>query len=247
MKKLLVLALFCLLAFATQAQAQKTYINGIDPNYPPFAYIDEKTGKPAGFDVDSMDWIAKKMGFKVEHKAMAWDGIIPSLLAKQIDMIASGMSITDKRRAQVDFSNPYWQVYRVFLARKDSTITPQDILSKPVKLGVQRGTSEAEAIRTEKKEKGYTFELRAYDSAPLAVEDILNGRIDAALMDSLPANDAIAKGRDVKIIGTHGEQDNFGVAIRKGDTELMKLVNEGYKLLMADPYWQELQKKYLAK
>ena len=90
MKKLLVLALFCLLAFASQAQAQKTYINGIDPNYPPFAYIDEKTGQPAGFDVESMNWIAKKMGFKVEHKPMAWDGIIPSLLAKQIDMIASG-------------------------------------------------------------------------------------------------------------------------------------------------------------
>ena len=91
MKKLLVLALFCLLAFASQAQAQKTYINGIDPNYPPFAYIDEKTGQPAGFDVESMNWIAKKMGFKVEHKPMAWDGIIPSLLAKQIDMIASGI------------------------------------------------------------------------------------------------------------------------------------------------------------
>ena len=247
MKKLLVLALFCLLVFASQAQAQKTYINGIDPNYPPFAYIDEKTGQPAGFDVESMNWIAKKMGFKVEHKPMAWDGIIPSLLAKQIDMIASGMSITDKRRAQVDFSDPYWQVYRVFLVRKDSTLTPKDILSKPVKLGVQRGTSEAEAIRAEKKAKGYTFELRSYDSCPLAVEDILNGRIDAALMDSLPANDAISKGRDVKIIGTHGEQDDFGVAIRKGDTEIMKIVNEGYKLLKADPYWKELQNKYLAK
>ena len=121
----------------TQAQAQKTYINGIDPNYPPFAYIDEKTGQPAGFDVESMNWIAKKMGFKVEHKPMAWDGIIPSLLAKQIDMIASGMSITDKRRAQVDFSDPYWQVYRVFLVRKDSTLTPKDILSKPVMAAIQ--------------------------------------------------------------------------------------------------------------
>ncbi|MBR5051482.1 MAG: transporter substrate-binding domain-containing protein, partial [Desulfovibrio sp.] len=116
---------------------------------------------------------------------------------------------------------------------------------KPLKLGVQRGTSEAEAIKSEQKEKGYKFELRAYDSAPLAVEDLLNGRIDAALMDSLPANNAIATGRDVKICGTHGEEDNFGVAVRKEDTELKKLINEGYKKLMADPYWKELQKKYL--
>ncbi len=245
MKKLLAIALLAVFALSTQAFAKKTYVNGIDPNYPPFAYVDEKTGQPAGFDVDSMNWIAKTMGFAVEHKPMAWDGIIPALLAKQIDMVASGMSITDKRRQQVDFSDPYWKVSRVFLVKKDSKVTPEDILSKPLKLGVQRGTSEAEAIKSEQKEKGYKFELRAYDSAPLAVEDLLNGRIDAAIMDSLPANNAIATGRDVKICGTHGEEDNFGVAVRKDDTELKKLINEGYKKLTADPYWKELQKKYL--
>ena len=247
MKKLLVLALLGLLLCASPALAQKTYINGIDPNYPPFAYVDEKTGQPAGFDVDSLNWIAKKLNITIEHKPMAWDGIIPSLLAKQIDMIGSGMSITDKRRKQVDFSDPYWQVSRVFLVPANSSLTPKDILSKPIKLGVQRGTSEAEAIRTEKKEKGYPFEIRAYDSCPLAVEDLLNGRIEAALMDSLPANDAISKGRAVKIAGTHGVPDDFGVAVRKGDTDLIKLINEGYKLLKADPYWKELQNKYLSK
>ena len=247
MKKLLVLALLGLVLCASPALAQKTYINGIDPNYPPFAYIDEKTGQPAGFDVDSMNWIAKKLNITIEHKPMAWDGIIPSLLAKQIDMICSGMSITDKRRKQVDFSDPYWQVSRVFLVPANSSLTPKDILSKPIKLGVQRGTSEAEAIRTEKKEKGYPFEIRAYDSCPLAVEDLLNGRIEAALMDSLPANDAISKGRAVKIAGTHGVPDDFGVAVRKGDTDLIKLINEGYKLLKADPYAKELQNKYLSK
>lgn len=247
MKKFLALAILCLTFCAAPAFAQKTYINGIDPNYPPFAYIDEKTGQPAGFDVDSLNWIANKMGFKVEHKAMAWDGIIPSLLAKQIDMIDSGMSITEKRRAQVAFSEPYWQISRVFLVRSDSTLTPDQILSQKIKLGVQRGTSEAEAIKSEQKEKGYTFELRMYDSCPLAVEDLLNGRIQAALMDNLPADDAISKGRAVKICGTHGIPDDFGVAIRKSDTELLKLINDGYKLLKADPYWKELQAKYLSK
>lgn len=247
MKKLLAIILLATTCCATSAFAKKTYVNGIDPNYPPFAYIDEKSGQPAGFDVDSLNWIAKKKGFTIEHKPMAWDGIIPALLAKQIDMIGSGMSITDKRRQQVDFSNPYWQVSRVFLVKKDSTLTPADILSQKIKLGCQRGTSEAEAIKTEQKEKGYPFELRAYDSCPLAVEDLLNGRIDAAIMDSLPANDAISKGRAVKIAGTHGIPDDFGVAIRKGDTELRNLLNDGYKLLMADPYWKELQKKYLNK
>ncbi len=248
MKRILFLTSLVLLlgAFPVSA-AQKSYVNGIDANYPPFAYIDEKSGQPSGFDVDSLNWIAKKMGFAITHKPIAWDGIITALQVQQIDMVGSGMSITEKRRKMVDFSNPYWTVSRVFLVKKDSALTPADILSKKIKLGVQRGTSEADAIQQEQKAKGYPFELRFYESAPLAVEDLLNGRIDAALMDSLPAEDAIAKGKRVKKAGTHGEPDEFGVALRKGDTELRKIVDEGYKQLMADPYWKELQKKYLSK
>ena len=106
---------------------------------------------------------------------------------------------------------------------------------------------EKEIAEKEQEEKKYPFELRFYESSPLAVEDLLNGRIQAALMDELPANNAIENGRAVKKAGTHGEPDQFGVAMRKEDKELQKLVNEGYKKLMADPYWKELQQKYLSK
>lgn len=241
-----VLLALALLLFSGNVSA-KTYVNGIDPNYPPFAYIDEKTGQPSGFDVDSMDWIAKNMGFEVNHKPMAWDGIIPALLANQIDMVCSGMSITPKRAEMVQFSDPYWQVNRVFVVPADSSITVEEILQKPVKVGVQRGTSEALALKEEKDAKNYPLELVFYDSAPLAVEDLLNGRIQAALMDELPADDAISKGRAVKKAGTHGVPDDFGVALRKDEQELRKLVDEGYRKLRQDPYWQELQKKYLNK
>ncbi|MDR1777358.1 MAG: ABC transporter substrate-binding protein [Desulfovibrio sp.] len=249
MKRFFVLVLITVaILTALPAMAQKTYVNGIDPNYPPFAYVDEKTGQPTGFDVDSMNWIAKTMGFTVEHKPLAWDGIIPALLARQIDMVCSGMSITPQRARQVAFSEPYWQVSRVFLVKATSGLSPQSILKgSDIQLGVQRGTSEAAAIAQEKRENQYGFTLRFYDSAPLAVEDVLNGRIDAAFMDDLPARDAIVKGRQVKIAGAHGEPDNFGVAMRKEDTDLRKTVNEGYRRLTADPYWKELQIKYLSK
>ena len=102
--------------------AGKHLINGIDANYPPFAYVDE-TGKPAGFDVDSMNWIAKKMGFTVEHKPMDWDGIIPALLAKKIDMVCSGMSISPERKAQANFSDPYWTIRKIFITKKGSKVT----------------------------------------------------------------------------------------------------------------------------
>ncbi len=248
MKKILLLTVLALACIATPAMAAPdAYVNGIDANYPPFAYIDEKTGEPAGFDVESLDWIAKKMGFTITHKPIAWDGIIPALLARQIDMVCSGMSITPGRSQVVEFSNPYWTVSRVFLVPEESTLTAKDILAKPVKVGVQRGTSEADAFQKEAKEKGYPLELRFYESAPLIVEDMLNGRIDAGLMDALPAEDAIAKAKPVVIAGVHGIPDQFGVALRKGESDLRTLIDEGYKLLMADPYWDELKAKYLEK
>lgn len=247
MKKIFVCTLLTALLAAVPAFAKKSYINGIDPNYPPFAYVDEKTGKPAGFDVDSMDWIAKTMGFEIVHKPMAWDGIIPALIGKQIDMVCSGMSITPERAKMVNFSTPYWTVLRVYAVPSNSTLTKDNILAQKIQLGVQRGTSEANAMKQEQQAKKYPFELRFYDSAPLAIADLLNGRIQAALMDELPADDAISKGRDIKKINSHFKPDQFGVAIRKEDKELEALVNEGYRRLMADPYWVELQKKYLSK
>ena len=247
MKRSLLLFLVSgLLLIAAQAQAAGKLVNGIDANFPPFAFID-KTGQPSGFDVEVMDWIAKDLGMEVTHQAIEWDGIITSLLTKKIDIIASGMSINEDRLKQVNFTIPYWVIKQVFVTRKGSPLTVEDMLTGKKKLGVQQGTTEAKWLKEHIAEKGYNVTLRYYNSAPLAVEDLLNGRIDVAMMDELPADDAISKGRAVKKAGTHGEPDKFGVAMRKGDKDLHKLINDGYKKLMADPYWQELQKKYLNK
>jgi polar amino acid transport system substrate-binding protein len=224
---------------------EKVIINGIDANFPPFAFVD-KTGKPDGFDVAVVDIIAKENGIKVEHKPMDWDGIIPSLNAKKIDMVASGMSITDARKEQVNFSMPYWEIVQVLVAKTDSNVTPEEAMKDGNKIGVQRGTTEAKWIEENLiKKQGKKFELVYYDSAPLAVEDVINGRIAAAAMDDAPAKDAANKKKTVKIIGTFGMPDEkFGYAFRKEDTELLKKFNDGLKKIMGSPVWEELKKKY---
>ena len=238
-----VLALFMI---SSENVFAKEFINGIDANFPPFAYVD-KAGKPGGFDIDSVDWIAKKMGFTVKHQPLDWDGIIPNLVAKKIDFIASGMSITPERQKVVNFSIPYWTIKQVFVTKKDSKLTLDQVLKGKKRLGVQRGTSEAEWLKDTAAKKGWDFELVYYDSAPLAVEDVVNGRIAAAAMDDAPAMDAAGK-KPVKILGTFGMHDEeFGYAVRKQDTELLETLNKGLKILMADPYWDELVKKYLRK
>ena len=249
MRKHIISAFFVFAVFALgvtgASAAEKSYVNGIDANYPPFAYVD-KSGKPAGFDVDSMDWIAKKMGFAVTHKPMDWNGIIPDLLAKKIDMVCSGMSISPERAARVTFSDPYFTIQKVLVVREKSKLTREDVLMGKKTLGTQRGTNEAEWLDKNRDKNNWNYTLRYYDSAPAAIEDLVNGRIDAAGVDSAPAQDAIGKAKKpVKIIGEFAPTDNFGVAMRNEDAELHKLVNEGYKLLQADPYWEELKKKYL--
>ncbi len=239
----LISILALLLAVGGQAFAGKKIVNGIDANFPPFAFID-KTGQPSGFDVEAMDWIAKEMGYEVEHKAFDWDGIVTSLLTKKIDIVASGMSITPDRLKAVNFTIPYWKIEQVMVVKKDSDLTIDQLLNSGMVVGVQQGTSEAKWLKAEAKKQGWKIKLRYYNSSPLAVEDILNGRIAAAAMDDAPAKDAASK-KAVKSIGPFGmHSEDFGYAIRKEDDQLLKDVNEGLKRLMASPRWQELIEKY---
>ena len=242
-----VLSALLVLSATFAVAAEKVYINGIDANFPPFAFVD-KSGVPDGFDVKALDWIAKEMKFKVKHQPMDWDGIIPSLKTKKIDIVASGMSITDERKKEVAFTIPYWKIKQVLVAKKDTKLTAETALADGNKVGVQRGTSEAKRIEENLiKKAGKKFELVQYDSAPLAVEDVVNGRIVAAAMDDAPADDAVKK-KPVKILGGFGMKDeDFGYAVRKEDTEFLKKVNEGLQKLMKSPYWAELQKKYSLK
>lgn len=222
---------------------EKTYINGIDESFPPFAYMDNE-GNPAGFDVDAMNWIAKKMGFKVEHRPMDWNTIIPSLKTKRIDMVCSGMSINEERSKEVNFSTPYYHSSPVLVVLPDTKLTKEEVFNGNMDLGIQRGTSEAQWLEKNKKANNWNYNLKYYDNQTMAIEDLINGRVKVIGTDDVSAMEAIAQGRKVKILAPYGDATSFAVAVRKEDKELLKLINEGYKLLKADPYWEEIKAKH---
>jgi polar amino acid transport system substrate-binding protein len=223
---------------------EKVYTNGFDADYPPFTFID-KEGKPAGFDIDGINWIAKEMGFKVKHQATDWAAIVPSLKAKKIDFIASGMSITPERQKEVQFVEPYWVVKQLLLVKQDSDLTVEKCLVDGGKVGLQRGSAESKWITENLLKKGKKFELVPYDSAPLAVEDLVNGRIPCVATSDTILKEAKDKGLAIKSIGGYGQPDvSYGYAVRKEDSELLKLLNEGLKKLKASPDWDELVKKW---
>ncbi|MBT3256681.1 MAG: amino acid ABC transporter substrate-binding protein [Deltaproteobacteria bacterium] len=226
--------------------ADKVYINGFDAAYPPFSFVD-KNGKPAGFDIDSINWIAEEMGFKVKHQPTDWAAIVPSLKAKKIDLIASGMSITPERQAAVNFCNPYWQVIQLLAVKKDSKLTVDEALKPGRKIALLRGSAESKWMTKNQLKKGYKYELKFYDTTPLAIEDVTNGRADAAAVSNTALQEAMDRGLPVKSIGRYGQPDvNYGYAVRKEDNDFRNKLNEGLKRLKASPRWDELVKKWFA-
>ena len=242
---LIILALAGMMFTGVAAAEEKTYINGIDANYPPFSFIDSK-GEPDGFDIKAINWIAQEMGFKVQHQPIQWEAVIPSLKAGKIDLIASGMSIDEQRKEQVNFSTCYYKTVMILAAKRENPIMPDKTMESDMKWGVQRGSSEAHWIEdkliTDKEKK---FKLLLYDSAPLAMEDVINGRIDVAAVSQTSAEEFMEKGMPLKILGSYGQPDDeTAYACRKEDTELLNKLNEGLNRLMASATWTELKKRY---
>ena len=242
----LLLTVLVLSAGCTSTPSQaKTYVVGIDAEYPPYSYIDPD-GNVTGFDVESMRWIAAKEGFNVTFQPTAWDGIIPALQAGKIDIIYSGMTITDERKEKVSFSIPYLKINQSVAVHREGNYTMDDFMAGRLIIGAQRGTTGAIWVEENLIETGKmpAENLKVYDNFPLVVTDLAFKRIDAAIYDRPPLLDAIADKPLLIIdpqIDTHEE---YGVAVRKDDTLMLDALNKGLSSLMQDPYWEELKQKY---
>ena len=238
-------------AVASFGAQKPVYTDGIDAAFPPFSYID-KDGEPTGFDVEVIKWIANEMGFDVKIVPVDWDAIIPTLKIGNIDLIASGMTINPEREQQVDFTDPYWKINLAVVVREvageDGALVPQYNVFSAVTpgktIGVQRGTTAQTWLQENMIDVGVDIKLKLYDNFLLAIEDLLIGRIDSAVIDGPTAQSAIAD-RKATIVGTINTGEIYGYAVRKGDTELLDLLNKGLKRLQASPKWEELVNEWL--
>ncbi|KUG20925.1 extracellular solute-binding protein, family 3 [hydrocarbon metagenome] len=224
--------------------ATRTYIVGIDGNYYPFSYI-EKDGQPSGFDVESILWIAEEMDFEVIIKPIAWEHIIPSLEEKRIDIIYSGMTITDDRRARINFSTPYRVVNQGIVVRADSGMTMDDILGGNAVIGTQRGCSAEAWIRDNLVQAGTlpADRLVLKDSIQLSLSELMSGDIDAVMYDE-PVIAWAIRDKPLRMAGVVETNEEYAIAVRKEDTELLEMLNEGLDRLMRSSKWQELIRKY---
>lgn len=226
-------------------QPRKVLRVGTSPDFPPFEYIDEATGEVVGIDIDLVKLIAKKLGYEVEIVSMSFEGLIPALQAGQIDLIASGMTITEERAKVVDFSIPYWNADQAILVIKDSEFRPRgldDLVGR--KVGVQTGTTAESLVDNYIRKKGVSIDLKSYDSYILAVQDLVSGRIDAVVVDT-PVAQALAKRYSVEISAVIETGERYGLAVRKGNTDLLNGINKALQEILSSPEWSEIIAKYI--
>lgn len=218
---------------------------GAEVGYPPFEYPDENAN-PVGFDVDLANEIAKRLGLeKAVIIDTAWDGILAGLDTAKYDVIMSAMTITPERQAHYDFSVPYIGNGQCIVLNKEKAFRasfPDDLEGKQV--GYQDETTSDIFINKYAKEHNMKIVPAEYDQVLNAMEDLRLGRIDAVCADSLVAVDYLNKPGNPYMVAWQGTPDEyFGVAMKKGSTELLEKVNQAIRDIAADGTMLKISEK----
>ncbi len=221
----------------------KVYVVGTDAAYAPFESQNEK-GEIVGFDIDVVKAAAAKAGIEVKFVNTPWEGIFNALAQGDRDMVVSAVTITDERKQTIDFSTPYFDAVQLIAVKADSKIAKFDDLKK-AKVGVQTGTTGDEAV-TKLLGKTSTA-IKRFESTPLALKELEAGGVDAVVADNgvvihYVANNAGAKFKTVSDKSFSPEQ--YGVAIKKGNADLVGKVNKGLADIKSDGTYDKIYAQY---
>lgn len=247
LKSVLALAMVAVMALSFAACGAKDDVNkdsadngeettklimATNAEFPPFEFVatDGKgvCGEFDGIDIAIANEIAKDMDATLEVSNMDFNSIIPAVDAGKADIGIAGMTVTEDRLKNVDFSDPYWVAVQTIIVKGDNTdITNVETL-KGKKVGVVTGYTGDLTLT----DIG-GIELARYQKGIDAVQDVINGKIDAAVIDSPTAASFIAKNPDLKGIedDTVFEKEEYAIAIKKGNSELLEKVNATIKRL----------------
>jgi len=248
---LIVLAL-AMTAGAVQAKDWKVVRIGVEGAYPPFSWV-TPDGELKGFDIDIAKALVAAMGAEVKLVAQDWDGIIPALLAKKYDAIIASMSITEERKKKVAFTNKYYNTPAKFVCKKgtmkDFTRAEVAQATKGKSIGVQRATIHDNFITDN---GGEGASIKRYGTQDDAYLDLVAGRVDMLLADSVAIDDGFLKkpeGQAFQFIGPDLTEKKYfgegaGIAIRKEDTDLVELFNQAIVKIRQDGTYKKIQDKY---
>lgn len=224
------------------APAEKVLKVGTEPSFAPFEFQKEGTKELTGFDIDIINAIGKRMGYKVQVSNMGFDGLIPAIQAGNLDVAISGFSITEERKKVITFSDSYYTSGLVIVVNKDNNTIKslKDLEGK--RIGVQIGTTGEAKGRSVKGAK-----ITAFNANTEATMELVNKGVDAVINDAPVAEYYLATGGDkhCKIVGDKMEAEEYGIVVKK-DSKLAPEINKALAAMKKDGEYQKLYDKWFA-
>ncbi|WP_281718991.1 basic amino acid ABC transporter substrate-binding protein [Pandoraea apista] len=226
--------------------AQPVYVVGSDAAYAPFEF-ETDTRQIAGFDIDVMKAVADKAGISIRFINTPFEGIFNSLVQGDRDILISAITITDERRKQMDFSTPYFEASQLIAVPINSTVQKFDDL-KTMKVGVQTATTGDEVVQKLMGKNNPS--VKRFEGTPLAMKELEAGGVDAVVADNGVVVNFIANNPDAKlrtVADSSFPKEYYGIAVRKGDTELLAKINKGIDAIKSDGTYDAIYERYFGK
>lgn len=230
---------------ATSSFAQDSYTVGVEASFPPWAYVE--SGEYKGIAIDAMRRIAEDAGLEIEFKDLPFPSLIPALSAERIDILATGLTVTEERSNAIDFTVPWWETNDVVVVPKDSDKNIFTAVCCGARVGVQGGSSQQAWMEENVISDGdIDVELVKYESYITAINDMSTGRIDAVTVDDTSAQEYVAAGRPVEIAGKIYIRAPLALAVSKEDPQgLLPKLNQGIVQLAESGEWQRIVHEYI--
>ena len=205
---------------------------GLDDNFPPMGFRDEKN-ELTGFDIALAKEAAKRLGREVEFKPIDWSAKEAELNGQRIDVLWNGLTITEERKKNIAFTAPYMENHQIIIVPANSSIKTKAELAQRV-IGIQDGSSAVEAVQKDPIAASFK-ELKKFGDNITALMDLSTGRLDAVVVDEVVGRYYVAKraGEFVVLEDNFGTEE-FGVGVRKDDTELLGLLDKALADMKAD-------------
>ncbi|GAB2654544.1 basic amino acid ABC transporter substrate-binding protein [Saccharopolyspora gloriosae] len=209
--------------------------------YPPFQF--DENGKTVGFDVELVDLVARDLGLQQELFDTPFEGIQSgeALNTRKCDVAAAAMTITDTRKQNMDFSDPYFDAKQALLVTKKAPY--QDLAElRGKKLGVQLGTTGEEYATEHKAAHGY--EIVQFEDVALMQSAVQSGKVDAAINDNGVVLDFAKKNPDTEVTAEYGTGEAYGIGVQKGNAQLVAKVNESLRKAQESGEYDRIYQKW---
>ena len=218
-----------------------------EATFQPYEYYDGDA--IVGIDVEVAQAIADKLGMELEVTDIAFDSIIPGVQTGKYDMGMAGMTVTDERKEQVNFSDSYATGVQVVIVKDDSPITSVDDLfadGASTVVGTQAGTTGFIYATSDIEDAGLGT-VKSFGKTTDAVEALKNGQVDCVILDNEPAKALVAANEGLHILDTEYAVEDYAIAIAKENTDLLEKVNKALAELTADGTLQSIVDNYIGK